>query len=918
MWSGLTVALVVFVLSEPAGEWLGLQGDTVGDSDDSEDRLETCTSRQQALEAGMRREGGTEGTKGGTEGTARNDQNMHIEKKPHGTVDLCGVEDHDRTEQIGCHSKVSKETAPSAANRLPSSGQPAASVEVQCQGRRDSPEMPDVVINITPDTPSPPTLPPSSLAPGILTATVSPATTFTTTLSPAVVYARSSLQPIPAPCLTSPPSCDTASKPDSANSTDQPIPGVASGSQPIPGVACESKPIPGVASGSQPIPGVASESKPIPGVASESKPIPGVASGSQPIPGVASGSQPIPGVASESKPIPGVASGSKPIPGVASESKPIPGVSSESQPIPGVSSGSQPHPGAASGSQPSPSTPGSSSSSLVITDVKSLQPQGVPAPTLVAMPRVELSLPPRTFMSPQSGPLYNMFSAVPAAGFLPVNNITPPTQERPPKMIVTTVYTVSPSITARALARTSVAVSAPPTQVSPSVGCISSVSVAGGPGVCNANVLMSNSAPYQSVMMTNVAGGSLAPNANVLRMPLNQPALAPGQTQVTWSGQALTTPPFVNMVTKPTQLYSAATAIPSAQGLIHIAPTSSIPRQPLVNQQTQLAVPGIAPHPSVQASSTSSTQPSLFLANQVLASRPLLGNLPTVVPLGGSPQHPNYQILPRQLITVQGSNQNMCGLSAGVPLSSPEPPMLARGVAPFSFVATARAHATTLTASNLSPATTSAGTLQVPGIRMPHPRLTNPPMSTDPPTGPTSIAEPTEQTSTVETSNSEPQSENDNTDQENSNSRVTRSSSRISSWGPTGRKRARTAKSSPKTAKTVRMLLPRPPTMPRPQSPSRNPPVDPSILNPSVDLPTCDAPGDHPQPDLHWRLQRARQPRKSVGKQPGYHFNSLSPGKSGSYLKNSIFKPVLLIGIFGSPCDNALRWMPQDFFFYFL
>ena len=40
-------------------------------------------------------------------------------------------------------------------------------------------------------------------------------------------------------------------------------------------------------------------------------------------------------------------------------------------------------------------------------------------------------------------------------------------------------------------------------------------------------------------------------------------------------------------------------------------------------------------------------------------------------------------------------------------------------------------------------------------------------------------------------------------------------------------------------------------------------------------------------------------------------FNSLAPGRSGCDSKNGIFNLVLLIGIFRSFHDNALRWMPQ-------
>ena len=40
--------------------------------------------------------------------------------------------------------------------------------------------------------------------------------------------------------------------------------------------------------------------------------------------------------------------------------------------------------------------------------------------------------------------------------------------------------------------------------------------------------------------------------------------------------------------------------------------------------------------------------------------------------------------------------------------------------------------------------------------------------------------------------------------------------------------------------------------------------------------------------------------------------NSLAPGRSGCNSKNGIFNLVLLIGIFRSPHDNALCWMPLD------
>ena len=41
--------------------------------------------------------------------------------------------------------------------------------------------------------------------------------------------------------------------------------------------------------------------------------------------------------------------------------------------------------------------------------------------------------------------------------------------------------------------------------------------------------------------------------------------------------------------------------------------------------------------------------------------------------------------------------------------------------------------------------------------------------------------------------------------------------------------------------------------------------------------------------------------------------NSLAPGRSECDSKNGIFNLVLLIGIFRSSHENALRWMPQDF-----
>ena len=41
-------------------------------------------------------------------------------------------------------------------------------------------------------------------------------------------------------------------------------------------------------------------------------------------------------------------------------------------------------------------------------------------------------------------------------------------------------------------------------------------------------------------------------------------------------------------------------------------------------------------------------------------------------------------------------------------------------------------------------------------------------------------------------------------------------------------------------------------------------------------------------------------------------FNSLAPGRPGCHFKTAIFNLVLLIGIFTSSKDNALRWMSRD------
>ena len=43
-----------------------------------------------------------------------------------------------------------------------------------------------------------------------------------------------------------------------------------------------------------------------------------------------------------------------------------------------------------------------------------------------------------------------------------------------------------------------------------------------------------------------------------------------------------------------------------------------------------------------------------------------------------------------------------------------------------------------------------------------------------------------------------------------------------------------------------------------------------------------------------------------------YSFNPLAPVRSGCHFKTAIFNLVLLIGIFTSSMNNALRWMPRD------
>ena len=44
----------------------------------------------------------------------------------------------------------------------------------------------------------------------------------------------------------------------------------------------------------------------------------------------------------------------------------------------------------------------------------------------------------------------------------------------------------------------------------------------------------------------------------------------------------------------------------------------------------------------------------------------------------------------------------------------------------------------------------------------------------------------------------------------------------------------------------------------------------------------------------------------------GPFFNSLAPGRPGCHFKTAIFNLVILIVIFTSSKDNALRWMPRD------
>ena len=53
-----------------------------------------------------------------------------------------------------------------------------------------------------------------------------------------------------------------------------------------------------------------------------------------------------------------------------------------------------------------------------------------------------------------------------------------------------------------------------------------------------------------------------------------------------------------------------------------------------------------------------------------------------------------------------------------------------------------------------------------------------------------------------------------------------------------------------------------------------------------------------------------RDKKKEKGK--SWTLNSLAPGRPGCHFKTAIFQSCLLIGIFTSSKDNALRWMPWD------
>ena len=62
----------------------------------------------------------------------------------------------------------------------------------------------------------------------------------------------------------------------------------------------------------------------------------------------------------------------------------------------------------------------------------------------------------------------------------------------------------------------------------------------------------------------------------------------------------------------------------------------------------------------------------------------------------------------------------------------------------------------------------------------------------------------------------------------------------------------------------------------------------------------------------YWILKRAPVSCCNTGYPSKTRLNSLAPGRSECDSKNVIFNLVLLIGIFRSSHDNALRWMSQD------
>ena len=62
---------------------------------------------------------------------------------------------------------------------------------------------------------------------------------------------------------------------------------------------------------------------------------------------------------------------------------------------------------------------------------------------------------------------------------------------------------------------------------------------------------------------------------------------------------------------------------------------------------------------------------------------------------------------------------------------------------------------------------------------------------------------------------------------------------------------------------------------------------------------------------MHLKMSAAKWWQFCLGLGPQC-INSLAPGRSECDSKNGIFNLVLLIGIFRSSHDNALRWMPHD------